>query len=134
MTVTRVIVLAACASAAAAVAADRYWGVVTGAGAEQRAAAAKSLATHHPEGVTALGRLQPDNGVIRVAGPSHPSVVIGQLFIDDGDPVRSGQTIAILDSYAATKANVAQLEAELQNAEAEWRRTRRCSAAASSQV
>jgi HlyD family secretion protein len=60
--------------------------------------------------------------VIRVAGPSHFAVVIGKLFIDTNDRVQAGQTIAILDSYAAAKAEVARLEAELRNAQAEGQR------------
>jgi HlyD family secretion protein len=105
----------------AALAGGRYWSALRDAGAPQPAAA-KAQAGVAPAGVTALGRLEPDNGVIRVAGPSHPTVVIGKLFIDDGDPVKAGQTIAILDSYESTKATVEQLEAELKNAEAEWKR------------
>ena len=124
MTFTRVIILAACAKhGRRGAAADRYWDVVRRwrrAAAGCRGQAARPA--RKPDGVTALGRLEPEDGVIRVAGPSHPAVVIGQLFVDDGDPVKAGQTIAILDSYAATKATVAQLEAELHNAEAEWQR------------
>jgi HlyD family secretion protein len=72
--------------------------------------------------VTALGRLEPKDGVIRIAGPSQPAVVIGKLLIDVNDRVAAGQTIAILDNYDAAKADVARLEAELHNAEAECRR------------
>jgi HlyD family secretion protein len=72
--------------------------------------------------ITALGRLEPKDGVIRVAGPSHFAVVIAKLMVDTNDRVTAGQTIAILDSYAPTKADVARLEAELRNAQAEWQR------------
>ncbi|MGH7789534.1 MAG: efflux RND transporter periplasmic adaptor subunit [Candidatus Binatia bacterium] len=72
--------------------------------------------------VSALGRIQPDDGVIRVAGPSQPTVVIGQLLIDDNDAVRAGQPIAVLDTHAVSQARVAQLDAELRHAEAEWHR------------
>jgi HlyD family secretion protein len=72
--------------------------------------------------VSALGRIEPDDGVIRVAGPSQQTVVIGQLLIDDNDPVRAGQPIAILDTHAVSEAVVAQFDAELRNAEAEWHR------------
>jgi HlyD family secretion protein len=123
VTLTRVVVLGACGLAAAAALAGRYWGLVPGAGTQQPTAVATPPDPVTRAGVTALGRLQPKDGVIRVAGPSHPSIVIGQLLIDDGDPVKAGQTIAILDSYDSTKATVAQLEAQLRNAEAEWRRT-----------
>lgn len=72
--------------------------------------------------VTALGRLEPDDGVIRVAGPSQPAVVIGELLVDDGDSIRLGQPIAVLDTYAVSKANLAQIDAELHYAESEWAR------------
>jgi HlyD family secretion protein len=78
-----------------------------------------------PAEITALGRLEPKDGVIRVAGPSHPAVVIGKLFVDTNDRVQAGQTIAILDSYETTKADVARLEAELRNGQAEWQRYER---------
>lgn len=119
MRITRVIAIALCGIAGAAGMAAWYW---ARAGAQQHVPIAAAVAAVPPDGVTALGRLQPDKGVIRVAGPSHPTVVIGRLLIDDGDTVTKGQTIAVLDSYEATKATVAQLEAELKHAEAEWHR------------
>jgi len=72
--------------------------------------------------ITALGRLEPKDGVMHIAGPSHPTVVIGKLLVDVNDRVTAGQTIAILDSYEASKADAAQLEAELANAQAEQQR------------
>lgn len=84
---------------------------------------AQEPAVHaRPSEITALGRLEPKDGVIRVAGPSHFAVVIGRLLIDTNDRVQAGQTIAILDNYAATQADVARLEAELRNAQAEGQR------------
>jgi HlyD family secretion protein len=69
--------------------------------------------------VTALGRLEPKDGIIRVAGPSRLSVVIAELFIDEGDWVEAGRPIAVLDSLAEDEARVARLKAELANAEAD---------------
>jgi HlyD family secretion protein len=92
-----------------------------GAGAQQAAAVPQAVAAP-PAEITALGRLEPKDGIIRVAGPSHFAVVIGKLLIDTNDHVTAGQTIAILDNYETTKADVARLEAELRNAEAEWQR------------
>src|SRR5947208_3454539 len=48
--------------------------------------------------VTALGRLEPKDGIIRVAGPSRPSVVIAKLVVEEGDRVEAGQPIAVLDT------------------------------------
>lgn len=86
------------------------------------AAVERPPATPPGGAVSALGRIEPDNGVIRVAGPSQPAVVIGQLFIDDNDAVKAGQPIAVLDTHAVSEATVAEIDAKLRNAEAEWRR------------
>jgi HlyD family secretion protein len=93
----------------------------------ERVAAVPSVqeARPTPAQITALGRLEPKDGVIRIAGPSHPAVVIGKLFVDTNDRVQAGQDIAILDSYESTKADVARLDAELRNAQAELRRYER---------
>jgi HlyD family secretion protein len=89
------------------------------AAAEQRPVA---VAPPLPSTVTALGRLEPKDGVFRVAGPSDFAIVLRDLRVDDGDSVEKGQIIAILDSYAPRKALVARVEAELENARAEYRR------------
>lgn len=73
-------------------------------------------------GVSAVGRLEPKDGVRRIAGPSRPTVVIGQLLVEEGDHVRAGQAIAVLDSLAVLESRVARLRARLENAEAEFRR------------
>jgi len=73
--------------------------------------------------VTALGRLQPKNGITRVAGPSRPSVVIAKLFVDEGDRIEAGEPIAVLDSLAENEARVARTKAELANAQTELGRT-----------
>jgi HlyD family secretion protein len=98
--------------------------VLTDVGATQVAAvpAQPQTAAQQSGEITALGRLEPKDGVIRVAGPSHFAVVIGDLLIDVNDPVTAGQTIAILDNHAASKAEVARLEAELRNAQGELQR------------
>ncbi len=72
--------------------------------------------------VTALGRLQPQHGVIRVAGPSLGAGVIAQLLVEKGDNVSEGQTLAVLDNYALLKTAVARLEVELDNARNELQR------------
>lgn len=72
--------------------------------------------------ITALGRLEPKDGVIRLAGPSQPSVVLSRLLVDKGDRVRAGQVIAVLDNYEPLEATVARLHAELEYAESERQR------------
>jgi HlyD family secretion protein len=75
--------------------------------------------------VTSLGRIEPRNGVIRVAGPSGASPVIAELLVEEGDRVEVGQVIARLDSHALRRAEEQRLHAELDNAKRELERTRR---------
>jgi HlyD family secretion protein len=82
-------------------------------------------AARGPLRVTALGRIGPRNGLIRVAGPSQPTAVIARLLVDEGDHVEAGQVIAILDSFESLKAEVARLAAELANARNELERHQR---------
>jgi len=74
--------------------------------------------------VTALGRLSPRDGVVRVAGPSEPVIVIGKLLARKGDWVKEGQVIAQLDRMAVRQAGLVPLQAELDSAEAELQRSR----------
>lgn len=76
----------------------------------------------HVDGVAALGRLQPKDGVIRVAGPSRSTAVIGHLLVEEGQSLHVGDVIAILDAVDADEASVAELEADLRNARAELAR------------
>jgi HlyD family secretion protein len=75
-----------------------------------------------PITITALGRIEPKDGVRRIAGPSKPSVVIGKLFVEESDPVAEGQVIAVLDDYAMLESRVARLQAFLANAQLEYQR------------
>jgi HlyD family secretion protein len=75
--------------------------------------------------VTALGRLEPSGGVIRLAGPARPSVVISELLVSEGDRVEKGQRIAVLDTFALQTAEVTRLEAELASAKRELARADR---------
>jgi HlyD family secretion protein len=72
--------------------------------------------------VAALGRLQPKDGVRRVAGPAKPVAVVGKLLVDKGDKVESGQVIALLDEAEMREASVARAEALLANAKTELAR------------
>ena len=87
------------------------------------AAALAGPAVAGPAPVTALGRLEPRDGVIRVAGPSAAAVVITELLVDEGDSLEQGQLIARLDSHARQRALVARAEAELEDADRELRRS-----------
>src|SRR5689334_13945239 len=87
-------------------------------------ATADTVAEASPQSnlVTALGRLQPKDGVIRVAGPAQTSVVIAKLLVDKGDQVQAGQVIATLDSLATAKADLERVQAEYANAKSEFER------------
>jgi HlyD family secretion protein len=88
--------------------------------------ACSAQATAPQEGtITALGRLEPKDGVLRVSGPSLPVVVIAELRVQEGDSVEQGQILAVLDSHALRKARVDQALAELDNAERELNRSRK---------
>lgn len=86
------------------------------AGRRQAAAGDATAATAK---VAALGRLEPNKGVIRVAGPSRPRVVVKRLFVERGDSIEEGQVIAELDTLAESKAGVARARARLANVEAD---------------
>jgi HlyD family secretion protein len=90
--------------------------------AEPATATPASPVRNGPSPVTALGRLEPKDGVIRIAGPSRPSVVIRKLAVEEGDQVHAGQVLAVLDCLAEDEARVARLQAELNNAKADWDR------------
>jgi HlyD family secretion protein len=64
-------------------------------------------------GVGALGRLQPKDGVTKVAGPSEMVLVLSEILVDDGDPVKAGQIIARLDDFPVKQAALAQAEANV---------------------
>jgi HlyD family secretion protein len=76
-----------------------------------------------PRGVSARGRLEPQGGLLRIAGPSSPSVaVVARLFVDEGSLVKAGQLLATIDTEPVLEALVQQVEAELHNAELEHTR------------
>jgi HlyD family secretion protein len=85
--------------------------------------------------ITALGRLEPKGGVIRVAGPSsNASTVISEMHVEEGDVLEKGQVIAELDSYARNQAEVLARRAMLQNAEQELSRSSKLQAGRAASV
>lgn len=93
-----------------------------GCAADSKVAAGQGELEPAVVAVTALGRLEPKDGVMKISGPSQSAVVISKLLVNEGDAVRQGQVLAVLDSYARQEAMVVRLKAELENAEAEYRR------------
>ena len=75
--------------------------------------------------VTALGRLEPKDGVTRVAGPAGRPAVISKLLVDDGDRVEMGDLIAVLDDTVLRQAELDRAKAHLANAEKHFERARK---------
>ncbi|WGV27365.1 ABC exporter membrane fusion protein [Halotia branconii] len=71
--------------------------------------------------VNALGRLEPAGEVIKVSAPTNPSIGSGsrvvKLLVDQGDQVRAGQVIAILDNYDRLQANLIEAQKQVQVAQ-----------------
>lgn len=72
----------------------------------------------HAQDVSARGRLEPRNGSRRVAGPSDVVAVVKDLRIEEGDAVRRGQTIAVMDMFDVRNAAVQKIRAEMVSQEA----------------
>lgn len=75
--------------------------------------------------ISSLGRLEPENGVVQLAGPSGGGLtgaVMTSLAVAEGDWVEKGQVVARLDSYDLRTAEVARLNAILANARNEMAR------------
>ncbi len=69
--------------------------------------------------VTALGRLEPRGEVIKIAAPPNMGgAKVTELLIEEGDFVKAGQRIAILDNYERKQAALALAEKEVRVAQA----------------
>ncbi|MCT7996144.1 HlyD family efflux transporter periplasmic adaptor subunit [Laspinema olomoucense] len=69
--------------------------------------------------VSALGRLEPGSQVIQISAPNAmQGDRVGQLLVEEGDRVREGQTIAILDSRDRLAAQLEQAKQQVKIAQA----------------
>lgn len=69
--------------------------------------------------VTALGSLQPQGEIVTVAAPSTAQGVrVKELRVKEGDFLKKGQIIAVMDSYDKLQAAVKRGETEIKLAEA----------------
>lgn len=101
------------------------WLRVHGTIAGQRIQSQAVIPQGPPARVSALGRLEPEDGVIRVAAPTQLNIidpVIARLFVDDGSAVVRGQIIAILNDHDTLAAEVERLTAELDHVRLEKKR------------
>ncbi len=89
------------------------------------AVALAPFATAQDRAISSLGRLEPENGVVKLAGPSGGGLtgaVIKSLEVAEGDWVDKDQVVARLDSYALRSAEVDRLNAVVSNARREMAR------------
>jgi len=68
--------------------------------------------------VSALGRLEPEHGVLNIGVASSPYAISGsiiaELLVEEGDQVKAGQLLATTDSTALVRAHAIKSEAELE--------------------
>jgi len=74
--------------------------------------------TSATQSVSALGRLEPENGITTLATPSTPEAILGgiltELHVKEGDEVTKGQLLASVDTAPVMQAIVGEAEAKLQ--------------------
>jgi HlyD family secretion protein len=72
----------------------------------------------HAQAVAALGRLEPEHGVLHIGVASTSRAIAGsiiaELLVDEGDWVETGQLLAITDTTAMARAIARRTEAELE--------------------
>lgn len=69
------------------------------------------------QAVSALGRLEPEHGVVRISASSTPQAILGailvELHVNEGDDVEAGQLLAVTDTAAVMDAQVLEAETSL---------------------
>ena len=74
-----------------------------------------------PARVAALGRLEPEHGILRISASSVPEAsagaVITRLLVDVGDDVTAGQLLAVTDTAQILEARIEEARTELALAE-----------------
>ena len=85
--------------------------------------ASGGVSAQEPQAVSALGRLEPEHGIIRVAAASTPDAVSGavlaELHVREGDDIREGDLVAVLDTAPVLAARLQEAEAAVALAERE---------------
>ncbi|MGG6262844.1 HlyD family efflux transporter periplasmic adaptor subunit [Leptolyngbya sp. AN03gr2] len=76
------------------------------------------------DAVSALGRVEPEGGVIRVSAPMSSSVSgsaglrVERILVKEGAKVKVNQPLAVMDTYQILRTSVIQAEAQVKEAEA----------------
>lgn len=65
--------------------------------------------------VSALGRIEPRDGIFQLAGPSEQAVV-SELLVVEGEAVSAGQVLARLDTFDVRQAEVQRASVEIEYA------------------
>lgn len=77
-----------------------------------------SAAENHLSSVSALGRLEPKNGILTIGVPSTPQAlsgsVLSDLLVAEGDFIEAGEILAVTDSDVPLRARLQQANAELE--------------------
>jgi HlyD family secretion protein len=78
---------------------------------------AEDAQTASRQPVSALGRLEPEYGIVTVSASSTPQAILGailvELHVNEGDDVEAGQLLAVTDTAAVMDAQVVEAEATL---------------------
>lgn len=93
--------------------------VVMRSRANARSQTQASAPLDSPLGVSCLGRIQPEDGTITIGARSlsgQPSLV-GELRVDEGDDIKAGAIVAILNSRDQLEGALRQSEARIKVAE-----------------
>jgi len=71
-----------------------------------------STGANPPRAVSALGRLEPQGGIVEISASSIPEAlqggVLAQLFVEVGDDVEIGELLAVTDTADVLRAKVAE--------------------------
>ncbi len=87
--------------------------------AQTRVRADEPAAANTVEGIACLGRIEPLDGVLRVAAPYYsagPAIVV-ELHVHEGDSVKRGEILAVLDSHQPMEAAREQAVSKVRVAE-----------------
>lgn len=99
--------------------------LVAQAGPAAAQAAAGAKAAGGARGVAALGRLEPDGGIVRLGLGSMPEAVSGavvtRLYVERGMDVQQGQLLAESEAAGVLKAQLAEARAGLETAKRDAR-------------
>jgi HlyD family secretion protein len=87
------------------------------------AMAQDTQAASRQQPVSALGRLEPEHGIVRVSASSTPQAILGailvELHVKEGDDVEAAQLLAVTDTAAVMDALVVEAGAGLEYARKE---------------